>query len=73
MRNTLVQGKIAFNGANLAVSYLTEGDIKRLVDSCKRERGGLLILVLFQTGLRISRLLDVYCDAVWSLLEIICP
>lgn len=57
METTLVQRKIAFDRANLPVSYLTEEDIRRLVETCKRERDKLLILVLFQTGLRISEAL----------------
>lgn len=59
MENTLVQRKIAFDRANLPVSYLTEKDIERLIEVCKRERDRLLILVLFQTGLRISEALGL--------------
>ncbi len=45
------------NRINVPVSYLTEEDIKQLIGGCKKERDRLLILVLFQTGLRISEAL----------------
>ena len=45
------------NRVNAPVSYLTEEDVKRLISGCKRERDKLLIMVLFQTGLRISEAL----------------
>lgn len=57
MNNSLVQRKMALNKANLPVSYLTEEDIGQLTRACKRERDQLLIIVLFQTGLRISEAL----------------
>jgi len=42
---------------NLPVSYLTEEEIKQLVEACKKERDRLLITLLFQTGVRISEAL----------------
>ena len=57
MRNALVERKTALNKDNMPVSYLTEEDIKQLEAGCKRERDRLLIMVLFQTGLRISEAL----------------
>lgn len=57
MENALILRRAALNRVNLPVSYLTEEDIRRLVETCKKERDRLLILVLFQTGLRISEAL----------------
>ncbi|HID92678.1 MAG TPA: hypothetical protein EYP60_01155 [bacterium (Candidatus Stahlbacteria)] len=57
MRNTLVERKMALNRVNLPVSYLTEEEIEQLIEACKRERDKLLIMVLFQTGVRISEAL----------------
>ena len=57
MRNALVERKTALNKVNMPVSYLTEEDIGRLTAGCKRERDQLLIMLLFQTGLRISEAL----------------
>jgi integrase/recombinase XerD len=59
MSNALVQSKMALNKINMPVSYLTEDDINRLVEGCKKERDRLLILLLFQTGLRISEALSL--------------
>jgi integrase/recombinase XerD len=49
--------RCTLNRVNVPVSYLTEEDVKRLIEGCKRERDRLLIMVLFQTGLRISEAL----------------
>lgn len=57
MRNVLIERKTALDKVNMPVRYLTEEDIKQLVDGCKRERDRLLITLLFQTGLRISEAL----------------
>ena len=57
MNNALVQRKMALNRVNLPVRYLTEEDVKQLVDGCRKERDRLLITLLFQTGLRISEAL----------------
>jgi len=54
MNNALVQRKMALNRINFPVSYLTEEDIRQLVEGCKKERDKLLITLLFQTGVRIS-------------------
>ncbi|OIO33782.1 MAG: hypothetical protein AUJ70_02560 [Candidatus Omnitrophica bacterium CG1_02_40_15] len=59
MSNSLVQSKMALNKINMPVSYLTEDDINQLVTGCKKERDRLLILLLFQTGLRISEALSL--------------
>jgi len=59
MSNTLVQTKMALSKVNMPVSYLTEDEINRLIEACKRERDRLLILLLFQTGLRISEALSL--------------
>ncbi len=57
MNNALVQRKMALNRVNLPVSYLTEEDIKQLTAACKKERDRLLIILLYQTGARISEAL----------------
>ncbi|MBU4419093.1 MAG: site-specific integrase [Candidatus Omnitrophica bacterium] len=57
MRNALVERKTALNKLNMPVSYLTEEDIRQLAAGCKRERDRLLIMILYQTGLRISEAL----------------
>lgn len=57
MSNALVQRKMVLSRVNLPVSYLTEEDIRRLVEACKKERDRLLIMILYQTGLRISEAL----------------
>ena len=59
MSNVLVQSKTALSKVNMPVSYLTEDEINRLVEACKKERNRLLILLLFQTGLRISEALSL--------------
>lgn len=59
MSNGLVQSKMALNKVNMPVSYLTEDEINRLIEGCKKERDRLLILLLFQTGLRISEALSL--------------
>ena len=44
------------------VPYLSPGEVRRLCGGCQgrhRERDGLLILVLFQTGLRVSEALSL--------------
>ena len=57
MGNALVERRMALNRAHLPVSYLTEDEIRQLTEACKRERDKLLIMVLFQTGVRISEAL----------------
>ena len=57
MNNALVQRKMALNRVNLPVRYLTEEDVRQLTEGCRKERDKLLIMVLFQTGLRISEAL----------------
>jgi len=57
MNNALVQRKMALSRVNLPVSYLTEEEIRQLVEACKKERDRLLITLLFQTGVRISEAL----------------
>lgn len=57
MRNVLIEKNSAINKINMPVRYLTEEDIKLLTQNCKRERDKLLILLLYQTGLRISEAL----------------
>jgi len=59
MSNSLVQSKMALNKVNLPISYLTEDDINQLITGCKKERDQLLIVLLFQTGLRISEALSL--------------
>ena len=59
MSNALVQTKTALSKTNMPVSYLTEDEINQLVEGCKKERNRLLILLLFQTGLRISEALSL--------------
>jgi integrase/recombinase XerD len=44
------------------VPYLTPGEVQRLCEGCRgrrKDRDALLILVLFQTGLRISEALGL--------------
>ena len=57
MSKALIHRKMALNKVNMPVSYLTEEDIRRLLEGCKKERDKLLITLLFQTGLRISEAL----------------
>jgi len=64
MNNALVQRKMALNKVNLPVSYLTEEDIRQLVEACKKERDKLLITLLFQTGVRISEALALTPAAI---------
>ena len=59
MSNALIQTKMALSKVNMPVSYLTEDEINRLIEGCKKERDRLLILLLFQTGLRISEALSL--------------
>lgn len=47
------------NRVNMPVRYLTEEDVRQLTQGCKKERDRLLILLLFQTGLRISEALEL--------------
>lgn len=49
--------KASFNRSHMPVRYLTEDEIGLLVEACTRERDRLLIMVLYQTGLRISEAL----------------
>jgi len=64
MNNALVQRKMALNKVNLPVSYLTEEDVKQLVEACRKERDRLLITLLFQTGVRISEALALTPAAI---------
>jgi integrase/recombinase XerD len=64
MSNALVQRKMALSKVNLPVSYLTEEEIRQLVDACKKERDRLLITLLFQTGVRISEALSLTPAAI---------
>ncbi len=64
MNNTLIQRKMTLNKVNLPVSYLTEEDIKQLVEACRKERDKLLITLLFQTGVRISEALALTPAAI---------
>ena len=48
---------MALNRVNMPVRYLTEEDVRQLVEACRKERDRLLITLLFQTGLRISEAL----------------
>jgi integrase/recombinase XerD len=64
MSNALVQRKMALNKVNLPVSYLTEEEIRQLVEACKKERDRLLITLLFQTGVRISEALALTPAAI---------
>jgi len=64
MNKALIQRKMVLNKVNLPVSYLTEEDIKRLVEACKKERDRLLITLLFQTGVRISEALALTPAAI---------
>jgi len=59
MSNALIQTKTALSKVNMPVSYLTEDEINQLIEGCKKERDRLLILLLFQTGLRISEALSL--------------
>jgi integrase/recombinase XerD len=59
MSNALVQRKMALSKVDMPVRYLTEDEINQLIEGCKKERDRLLILLLFQTGLRISEALSL--------------
>ena len=59
MRNALIERKAALNKVHLPVRYLTEEDVRCLTAACKRERDRLLIMLLYQTGLRISEALSL--------------
>ena len=54
------------NKANSTVRYLVEEEIEQLCKGCKRERDRLLILLLFQTGLRISEALALTPASIQS-------
>ena len=56
-KNPIILQKRWVNKGNSPVRYLVEEEIDQLCKACKRERDGLLILLLFQTGLRISEAL----------------
>ena len=64
MNDALVQRKMALSKVNLPVNYLTEEEIRQLVDACKKERDRLLITLLFQTGVRISEALALTPAAI---------
>lgn len=64
MNDALVQRKMALSKVNLPVSYLTEEEIRQLVEACKKERDRLLITLLFQTGVRISEALALTPAAI---------
>jgi len=64
MNNALVQRKMALSRVNLPISYLTEEDIRQLVEACRKERDRLLITLLFQTGVRISEALALTPAAI---------
>jgi integrase/recombinase XerD len=66
MRKALIQRQTAIDRVNLPVSYLTEQEIQKLVDACKKERDRLLITLLFQTGVRISEALALTPAAIRS-------
>ena len=64
--NALTVRRSTLNRVNVPVNYLTEEDIKYLIGGCKRERDKLLILLLFQTGLRISEALALTSASIRS-------
>lgn len=64
MNNAIVQRKMALSRVSLPVSYLTEEEIRQLVEACKKERDRLLITLLFQTGVRISEALALTPAAI---------
>lgn len=66
MRNALIERKTALNKVNMPVSYLTEEDIQRLSQACRRERDRLLVMLLYQTGLRISEALALMPASIRS-------
>jgi len=56
-QNPVILQKGWMNKANSPVRYLVEEEVNQLCRACKKERDRLLILLLFQTGLRISEAL----------------
>jgi integrase/recombinase XerD len=56
-KNPVIVQKGWMNKANSPVRYLVEDEVNQLCRACKKERDRLLILLLFQTGLRISEAL----------------
>lgn len=56
-KNPVIVQKGWMNKANSPVRYLVEEEVNQLCKACKKERDSLLILLLFQTGLRISEAL----------------
>ncbi|MBI4708506.1 MAG: tyrosine-type recombinase/integrase [Candidatus Omnitrophica bacterium] len=56
-QNPVILQKRWMNKANSPVRYLVEDEVNQLCRACKKERDRLLILLLFQTGLRISEAL----------------
>ena len=63
-KGLVVLRRTALNRAQMPVSYLTEEEIRQLIETCKRERDKLLILVLYQTGLRISEALNLTPNSI---------
>ena len=57
VKNPVIVQKGWMNKANSPVRYLVEDEVNQLCRACKKERDRLLILLLFQTGLRISEAL----------------
>ena len=58
-KNPVIVQKGWINKASMPVRYLVEEEVKRLCGACKKERDRLLILLLFQTGLRVSEALSL--------------
>jgi len=60
---SLVPVRTALSKAQRIVAYLTPNEVSHLAEEAKKERNGerdsLLILLLFQTGLRISEALSL--------------
>ncbi|MBU4258005.1 MAG: site-specific integrase [Proteobacteria bacterium] len=56
-KNPIVVQKGWINKTSFPVRYLVEEEVKQLCEACKKERNKLLIVLLFQTGLRISEAL----------------
>ncbi len=62
MKNALISQKAMVPGAMRIVPYLTPDEVKLMARSCQgrhQERDGLLILTMFQTGLRVSEALSI--------------
>ncbi len=57
--NAALVQKAWMDKASFPVRYLNEDEVARLCQACKKERDRLLILLLFQTGLRISEALSL--------------